>query len=222
MASSADMAADTRSRATTCSWVAPRELLAGLVELALAVEELAVALLEHVRALVELLVALEEAALERWRARRAWRAPRPRPRAARRSFSSLASRISSFWRARASASMRRGLRPGGLHAPGMRDIACARGRRAAARRRRPRDATARTTVSPSVFLPSGRIVRPDASSHRDRHDRGSDGRVRRHRAEAVPRRGSSDRRSGPPRCGRDRAGSFGTPYRRRLERRGQA
>ena len=40
------------------------EVLAGLVELALAVEELAVALLEHVGALVELLVALEEAALE--------------------------------------------------------------------------------------------------------------------------------------------------------------
>ena len=44
--------------------VGPGEVLAGLVELALAVEELAVALLEHVGALVELLVALEEAALE--------------------------------------------------------------------------------------------------------------------------------------------------------------
>ena len=40
------------------------EVLAGLVELALAVEQLAVALLEHVGALVELLVALEEPALE--------------------------------------------------------------------------------------------------------------------------------------------------------------
>ena len=40
------------------------EVLAGLVELALALEELAVALLEHVGPLVELLVALEEPALE--------------------------------------------------------------------------------------------------------------------------------------------------------------
>ncbi len=40
------------------------EVFAGLVELALAVEQLAVALLEHVRALVELLVAREEPALE--------------------------------------------------------------------------------------------------------------------------------------------------------------
>ena len=52
----------TRSSAATCSCVGPRELLAGLVEFALAVEELAVALLEHVGALIELLVALEEAA----------------------------------------------------------------------------------------------------------------------------------------------------------------
>ncbi len=41
------------------------QVLAGLVELALAVEELAIALLEHVGALVELLVAGEQAALER-------------------------------------------------------------------------------------------------------------------------------------------------------------
>ena len=41
------------------------------------------------------------------RVRCAWRAPRPRPRACSRSFSSFASRISSFWRARASASIRR-------------------------------------------------------------------------------------------------------------------
>ena len=40
------------------------KVVAGLVELALAVEELAVALLEHVRALIELLVAGEEPALE--------------------------------------------------------------------------------------------------------------------------------------------------------------
>jgi len=45
--------------------VRPSELLPGLVELALAVEELAIALLEHVCPLVELLVAGEEAALER-------------------------------------------------------------------------------------------------------------------------------------------------------------
>ena len=40
------------------------QLLAGLVELALAVEELAIALLEHVGALVELFVAGQEPALE--------------------------------------------------------------------------------------------------------------------------------------------------------------
>ena len=41
------------------------DFLAGPVDLALALEELAVALLEHVGALVELLVALEQASLER-------------------------------------------------------------------------------------------------------------------------------------------------------------
>ena len=81
LASSADMP-DTRSSAATCSLLGPGEVLAGLVELALALEELAVALLEHVAALVELLVALEEAALEAGELARAWRAPRPRPRAA--------------------------------------------------------------------------------------------------------------------------------------------
>ena len=39
---------ETRSRAATCSCVRPGEVLAGLVELALALEELAIALLEHV------------------------------------------------------------------------------------------------------------------------------------------------------------------------------
>ena len=106
LASSADMP-ETRSRAATCSCVRPGEVLAGLVELALAVEELAIALLEHVAALVELFVALEEAAFEAGELGPAWPGPRPRPRAASRSFSSLASRMSSFWRARASASMRR-------------------------------------------------------------------------------------------------------------------
>ena len=83
------------------------ELLAGLVELALAVEELAVALLEHVGALVELLVALRGGGVSRpaSSARRA-RASSSASRCMR-SFSSLASRIRSFWRARASASMRR-------------------------------------------------------------------------------------------------------------------
>ena len=42
----------------------PGQLLARLVELPLAIDELAVALLEHVGALVDLLVALEEAPLE--------------------------------------------------------------------------------------------------------------------------------------------------------------
>ena len=44
--------------------VGARELVARLVELALAIQQLPVALLEHVRALVELLVALEEPSLE--------------------------------------------------------------------------------------------------------------------------------------------------------------
>ena len=79
-----------------CAWASSSR---GLVELALAVDQLAVALLEHVGALVELLVALEQPALEVLTAPGAWRAPRPRPRAARRTFSSLASRIRSFcWR----------------------------------------------------------------------------------------------------------------------------
>src|SRR5581483_12324856 len=44
--------------------VKPGDLLAGSLDLVLAVEKLAVALLEHVSPLVELLVALEEPALE--------------------------------------------------------------------------------------------------------------------------------------------------------------
>ena len=83
-----------------------RQLFLGFVELALAVEQLAVALLEHLRALVELLVALTSrrscAVSSLRRARASSSASRPS-----RSFSSLASRMSSFWRARASASMRR-------------------------------------------------------------------------------------------------------------------
>ena len=47
-----------------------------------AIEQLAVALLEHVRALVELLVPLEQSMSRGCRARRAWRAPHPRPPAA--------------------------------------------------------------------------------------------------------------------------------------------
>ena len=83
------------------------EVLARLVEVALAIEQLPIALLEHVGPLVELLVALEEPALERGelvplRARASSSASR-----CILSFSSLASRISSFWRARASASIRR-------------------------------------------------------------------------------------------------------------------
>ncbi len=59
-----------------------RDVLTGAVDLAFAVEELAVPLLEHVGALIELLVPLEEASLERRRARFGGPAPRPRPRAA--------------------------------------------------------------------------------------------------------------------------------------------
>ena len=63
MASSPDMPL-TCSSAGDLLLVGAGDLLAGLVDLALAVEELAVALLEHVGPLVELLVALEEPALE--------------------------------------------------------------------------------------------------------------------------------------------------------------
>ena len=63
LASSADMFGDALERGDLLA-VGAGEVLAGLVELALAVEELAIALLEHVGALVELLVAGEQAALE--------------------------------------------------------------------------------------------------------------------------------------------------------------
>ena len=63
LASSAD-SPDTRSSATTCSWCSRVELLALVLEVALAVVDLAALLLEHVRALVELLVARQEAPLE--------------------------------------------------------------------------------------------------------------------------------------------------------------
>ena len=98
---------ETRSRAATCSPLGPGEVLAGLVELALALQELAVALLEHVGALVELLVALERGGAPRPAS--SLRRARASSSASRcmRSFSSFASRISSFWRARASASIRR-------------------------------------------------------------------------------------------------------------------
>ena len=81
LASSADMPRHALERGDLLA-VGAGEVLAGLVELALAVEELAIALLEHVGALVELLVALEEPASRGRPARRAGRAPRPRPRAA--------------------------------------------------------------------------------------------------------------------------------------------
>ena len=82
------------------------QFLAGLVELALPFQELAIALLEHVGALVELVVAGEET---RSRVDSSARRARASSSASRCifSFSSLASRINSFWRARASASMRR-------------------------------------------------------------------------------------------------------------------
>ena len=54
----------TRSSAWTCSVRAAASSPRWLVELLLAEEQLAVALLEHVRALVELLVPLQEAPLE--------------------------------------------------------------------------------------------------------------------------------------------------------------
>ena len=63
MASSAGHAADLLERQDLLL-VRVGDLLTGLVDLTLAVEDLAVALLEHVGPLVELLVALEEPALE--------------------------------------------------------------------------------------------------------------------------------------------------------------
>ncbi len=71
------------------------ELLALVLEVALAVDELAAPLLEHVGALVELLVAGEQAALEVLELRPRWRASSSASRC-RRSFSSFASRIRSF------------------------------------------------------------------------------------------------------------------------------
>ena len=72
----------TCSRATTRSWLSLAELLALVLELALAVDDLAALLLEHVGALVELLVARQQAALEVLELGPLARAPRPRPRAA--------------------------------------------------------------------------------------------------------------------------------------------
>ena len=53
-----------RARARRPAPLGSGKVLAGLVELALAVEELAIALLDHVGSLVQLLVALEQAAFE--------------------------------------------------------------------------------------------------------------------------------------------------------------
>ena len=80
LASSADMPL-TRSRAATCSWRALASSSRLLLELALPIEQLAVALLEHVGALVQLLVALRGGGARGPTARRAWPAPRRRPRA---------------------------------------------------------------------------------------------------------------------------------------------
>jgi len=63
LASSCDIML-TRSSAWICSWRAWASSSLGLVQLALARDQLAVAFLEHVSALVELLVALEHATLE--------------------------------------------------------------------------------------------------------------------------------------------------------------
>ena len=63
LASSADMPGDAFEGGDLLA-VGPGQLVAGLVEVALALEQLAIALFEHVGALVELLVALEEPSLE--------------------------------------------------------------------------------------------------------------------------------------------------------------
>ena len=89
--------------------VEPGELLALVLELALAVDDLAALLLEHVGALVELLVALRAGGARGSGARsRLARASSSASRC-RRSFSSFASRIMSFCWVRASATIRAAL-----------------------------------------------------------------------------------------------------------------
>ncbi len=181
MASSADIP-ETRSRAATCSlraWASSSRVRSSSRS---SLEELAVALLEHVGALVELLVAGEEPALERRRARRAcWRASSSASRC-RRSFSSLASRISSFCCVRASATIRPAFSWRGLHrlagpaAPG--EESEARPPPMAARR-----ATATTTGLSMMCsrLPSGRGAAVGLSRNRR-----SPGRTQRPRGRRGP------------------------------------
>ena len=83
------------------------EVLAGLVELALALEELAIALLEHVRCAGRAARRVRAGVAPGAASSFALGARLVLGLAPRRSFSSFASRMSSFWRARASASMRR-------------------------------------------------------------------------------------------------------------------
>ena len=107
LASSADMPGDLLEGRDPLL-VELGERLALVLEVALAVVDLAALLLEHVRALVELLVAREEAALEVLELARAWRASSSASRCWR-SFSSFASRIMSFCWVRASATIRAAL-----------------------------------------------------------------------------------------------------------------
>ena len=81
LASSADIP-ETCSRAATRSWLSLASGLALVLEVPLAVVDLAALLLEHVGALVELLVPREEAALEVLELGPRLSAPPPRPRAA--------------------------------------------------------------------------------------------------------------------------------------------
>ena len=89
--------------------VEPGELLALVLELALAVDDLAALLLEHVGALVELLVARRAGGARGSGARSRFARASSSASRCRRSFSSFASRIRSFCWVRASATIRAAL-----------------------------------------------------------------------------------------------------------------
>jgi hypothetical protein len=85
------------------------QLFLGLVDLALARDELSVALLERVRALIQAARHAAVGAARAWKARRAWSLPSSSSSRCMRICSSLACRMSSFCCARASARMRAAL-----------------------------------------------------------------------------------------------------------------
>ena len=206
MASSA-LSPETRSRATTCSWVRPGEVLLGLVELALAVEQLAVALLEHLRPLVQLLVALGEASF--LGGELVASGPRLLLRLAGEPELLVLGLEDQFLLAGARLGLdAAGLGLGGLHALGCPHRPDQRAEQRSAEGGDQAPPPPRP-VCPSVSSHPDRIVRPDASRMR-RHDHESEER-RGAALRRLPRREPSDGRSGPldgPRSGRF---SFGTP-----------